>query len=186
VRRWPAIAAVLSLALIPVVARADSGVDPHASSPAGAVYEIPLQTARQDAAPHRHSGNGHAGGGTVGGTPGGGGSGGGGTDPQGSEIKSENGYGASSKVPGLSTAGAQEVSDHSPGSASAPKAVAATAGAARPTVAAANASAPATPTAPSAGASFGLIILIVLGGVAAGLVAAQAVRRALGGHPDTG
>ena len=36
VRRWPAIAALLSLALIPVVARADSGVDPHASSPAGA------------------------------------------------------------------------------------------------------------------------------------------------------
>jgi hypothetical protein len=49
--------------------------DPNANSPAGAIYSIPLDNARQDAAPHGHAG-GIAGGGS--GPGGGGGLGGGG------------------------------------------------------------------------------------------------------------
>ena len=48
--------------------------DPSASSPAGVVYSIPLDSARQDASPHGHGGSGGSSGG--GGGIGGGGSGG--------------------------------------------------------------------------------------------------------------
>jgi hypothetical protein len=165
--------------------QADDGVDPHASSPAGAVYEIPLETARRDAAPHKKAsqqdGSGQSGqsgsGGAGGGTPGGGASGGGGVLPQNSAIKSENGFGSSSHVPGLAAAKkgakASAASATSAGSAgsSGPQGL--------PAVRAADGGIdPAD--APSTGGSYGLVILIVLGGAAAGLVAATAVRRALG------
>jgi hypothetical protein len=58
--------------------------DPHANSPAGVIYSIPLDNARQDAAPHSHAvvppggggGTGSGGTGGGGGTAGGGGTGG--------------------------------------------------------------------------------------------------------------
>lgn len=120
-------------------------VDPQANSPAGTIYAIPLDTARQDAAPHRRRGSsggsksnskagvlgavGSGGSGGSGGASGGGGSGGSGGSgasggassaggsgggssggsssvlvpggQPGSLIHSSNGFGSSSKVPGL-------------------------------------------------------------------------------------
>jgi hypothetical protein len=123
--------------------------DPKASSPAGTVYEIPLDAARSDAAPHRRASGGGATGGGGGGAGSSGGSSSGGsgsagapgsagssaasgrsgaagssatgssaaggssaasggpasaTDP-GSFVHSENGFGASSQVPGLGRSG---------------------------------------------------------------------------------
>ena len=118
--------------------------DPQASSPAGVIYQIPLDTGRRDAAPvlpagRRRSGSSSQGGGATGGGPGGGGpsrggpgggspSGGGpsggagqsgpangerassevpaggGTPSDPSSIHSENGFGSSSAVPGVSPA----------------------------------------------------------------------------------
>jgi hypothetical protein len=113
-------------------------VDPQANSPAGTIYAIPLDSARQDAAPHRRasshrshhsatgaigsagSGGGGSSTGTGTGTGGGGGSAGGtgvasstgggaggssvvlvpGGQP-GSLVHSGNGFGSSSRVPGL-------------------------------------------------------------------------------------
>ncbi len=62
--------------------------DPSANSPAGVVYEIPLDSARQDAAPHKlisgtGSGTGSGGGSGGGGSAGGGGAGGAGGPPGG-------------------------------------------------------------------------------------------------------
>src|SRR3954451_6492010 len=94
--------AIITALTVPVVVLADSRVDPQASSPAGAVYEIPLQTARDFGSP----GGGGGGGAT------GGGSGGGGVLPKGSAIKSENGYGSSSQVPGLSASKAKAAASH--------------------------------------------------------------------------
>jgi hypothetical protein len=185
----------LAVFLVPVAVHADDGVDPHASSPAGKVYEIPLETARRDAAPHRKSstrdsggqtgqsgssgsgGTGGGGGATGGGSPGGGASGGGGELPQGSAIKSENGFGSSSQVPGLSAAQAKA----SAGKAKAASAAAAgTGGTAAVQATRASDTAANPDDAPSTGGSYGLILLIVLGGAAAGLAAATAVRRVLG------
>ena len=61
----------------PVIASppAKQATDPNAHSPAGVVYSIPLDTARQDAAPH-HRASGNAGGASGGGGSPGGGSGG--------------------------------------------------------------------------------------------------------------
>ena len=68
--------------------------DPQASSPAGVIYQIPLDSARRNAAPvvsvGSRSGS-HGGGQGVTGAAG---------DP--SSIHSENGFGSSSQVPGLS------------------------------------------------------------------------------------
>jgi hypothetical protein len=82
----------LLLALVPTAsARAQTG-DPAAGTPSGVIYEIPLDNARLDAAPvRRKSGSGQgsardrAEGGTV------------------SPIRSENGFGSSSTVPGAAT-----------------------------------------------------------------------------------
>jgi hypothetical protein len=111
--------------------------DPKASSPAGVIYQIPLDSGRRDAAPvlpvgSRHDGPG--GGAAGGGSGSGGGSGpsgtgkgvssggsshevaggaqsasataaeGGGTPNNPSSIHSENGFGSSSQVPGVSPA----------------------------------------------------------------------------------
>ena len=59
--------------------------DPSAGSPAGVIYQIPLDNARRDAAPVLHVG-----------------SQGGSGDP--SSIHSENGFGSSSHVPGVTPA----------------------------------------------------------------------------------
>lgn len=76
------------LVLLPAAAQAQDPADndPSADSPAGSVYEIPLERARRDAAP--------------------GGGGGRGSD-EGSEspIRSENGFGSSSTVPAGAPAG---------------------------------------------------------------------------------
>ncbi len=66
--------------------------DPSAESPAGVIYQIPLDNARREAAPVLHVGS-HGGGGT---------SGPGSSDP--SSIHSENGFGSASNVPGVSPA----------------------------------------------------------------------------------
>jgi hypothetical protein len=87
-------------------------VDPPGDSPAGKVYELPLDSARNDAAPKRPSkrkedspsnatgtgsgGDSGTGAGTIG-TGSGGDSGGGGPT---SAIRSENGFGSSDAVPG--------------------------------------------------------------------------------------
>jgi hypothetical protein len=78
----------LALAVVsPASAAAQSG-DPAQDSPSGVIYEIPLDDARQDAAPGRGSGGGASAGseGAQGGTV--------------SSIHSENGFGSSSTVPG--------------------------------------------------------------------------------------
>jgi hypothetical protein len=83
------LAAVLAVAALPAAARAQSpgANDPEAGSPSGAIYEIPLDTARGDAAP-RSGGSGDAA------PPAGG------TGAPDSPIRSENGFGSSSQVPG--------------------------------------------------------------------------------------
>jgi hypothetical protein len=76
--------AALSVALaLPASASAQSG-DPAEGSPSGVIYEIPLDNARKDAAPTRKTSGGQ-GGGTV------------------SPIRSENGFGSSSTVPGAAS-----------------------------------------------------------------------------------
>jgi len=88
------------VALVPAAspAVAQTG-DPAAGSPSGVIYEIPLDNARLDAAPRRRGGNG----GGSGGDGSGDGQGTAGSESQGgtvSPIRSENGFGSSSTVPG--------------------------------------------------------------------------------------
>jgi len=82
-------------------ARNDHAVqtDPNANSPAGVIYQIPLNSARRSAAPVLPAGS-HGGG--PGGGGGGAGSAAGSKDP--SSIHSENGFGSSSSVPGVNPA----------------------------------------------------------------------------------
>jgi hypothetical protein len=90
----------------PAPAVGQSG-DPEQGSPSGVIYEIPLDNARRDAAPKGGAGSGKNGGGQSGGQAGG--SNGGGSDSSGvrtangtiSPIRSENGFGSSSTVPGV-------------------------------------------------------------------------------------
>lgn len=119
--------------------------DPGANSPAGVIYQIPLDSGRRDAAPvlpvgSRPGGGGGASGsggasvgatGTGSGASGAGASGaksasaatpsGGGTPSNPSSIHSENGFGSSSQVPGVSRAalvtGAGVPATSTPGSA---------------------------------------------------------------------
>jgi hypothetical protein len=166
--------------------------DPQAGSPAGVMYQIPLDTGRRDAAPvlpvgrqHASSSGGSPGatGGPGGGPPGGSGTGaggsgsgsggqgasgsgngagasaaerspGGGTPSDPSSIHSENGFGSSSQVPGVS-----------------PAAVRTGAG-----VAAAH-------TAGSTLPSYLLMGLIGVAAVAVGLMASRATRHPGGPHP---
>ncbi len=84
--------------------------DPRANSPAGVIYQIPLDNARRDAAPVLPGGS-HGGPRSPGGSGGSGGP---------SSIHSENGFGSSSHVPGVSAAalriGAGVPAAHTPGS----------------------------------------------------------------------
>jgi hypothetical protein len=89
------------LAGVPAGAQAADPIEPRSGSPAGYVYEIPLEGARRDAAPRKPAT------GKPVTTP----SGGGGTstapaapDPDRAAIHSENGFGSSSVVPGAAAA----------------------------------------------------------------------------------
>lgn len=200
VRRSSAIAAILATLVFPIAVEANSQTDSHASSPAGAVYEIPLQTARGDAAPKHPASTQHTGqqspggGGGFGGSAGSGGSGGSGGSAgsggsggsagssaagSGNEpgvlpagIKTENGFGSSSKVPGLVTGGGAGTSAGAGGG-----------GSSGSSIARLNARPVAVPATPSAAASYALIVLIVLGGAGVGVAAATAIRRTLRSAP---
>ena len=101
---WLVVAIWLMAAITPAVAKPprSQATDPGAGSPAGAIYAIPLDTARQDAAPHGHHGagvggnGGSSGGGGTGATGGGGtgGAGGGGTGSGGSAGGGSGGSGS--------------------------------------------------------------------------------------------
>jgi hypothetical protein len=81
---------VLVLALVPSGLASAQADDPEADSPSGVIYEIPLDNARKDAAP-TGPGDGTAGAGAQGGSA--------------SPIRSENGFGSSSTVPGAVAGG---------------------------------------------------------------------------------
>jgi hypothetical protein len=79
--------------------------DPPAGSPSGAIYQLPLEKGRADAAPKGSGGTGAPAGVPPGGGSGGsGGAGQAGSDgaAEGSFYRSENNFGSSSKVPGVS------------------------------------------------------------------------------------
>lgn len=92
-------AALLCALLLHAPAAYGAAGDPSTGSPAGAVYVLPLEQGRSDAAPKGGLLLPGAGGG--GGGPGGG-AGGGGE----SLYRSENNFGSSSRVPGLAAVGA--------------------------------------------------------------------------------
>jgi len=80
---------------VPTAAARESNAvktDPRAKSPAGVIYQIPLNSARRSAAPVLPAGSR------------GGGPGGGGASQNPSSVHSENGFGSSSSVPGVSPA----------------------------------------------------------------------------------
>ena len=86
----------LILALAPSGAAAQSHAapsDPEANSPSGAVYELPLDRARKDAAPRRGGGGNRSNGQGSGGDP----------ARSDTSIRSENNFGSSSQVPGVSS-----------------------------------------------------------------------------------
>jgi hypothetical protein len=144
--------------------------DPEAGSPAGVIYQIPLNSARRDAAPvlpvgsqSKDTGGGIPGSGGSSGSSGasGGASGGGsshsassdsaeggGTPSNPSSIHSENGFGSSSQVPGLSSAELRT---------GAGVAAASTAGSTLPT--------------------YLLVALVVAAAIASGLLSARLTRR---------
>jgi hypothetical protein len=76
--------------------------DPPSGSPAGAVYELPLERGRADGAPKGGGGTAAGGGDSVGATADGGGAAAG---EDGSLYRTENNFGSSSEVPGLAAAG---------------------------------------------------------------------------------
>ena len=151
--------------------------DPKANSPAGVIYQIPLDSGRRDAAPvlpvgsrpggsgggGGSAGSGSGGGGSDGSHPSGGGSqapvGGaqsasavvassGGTPSNPSSIHSENGFGSSSQVPGVSRAALQT-----------------------------GAGVPATRTPGSALPTYLLVGLVAAAAIAAGVLTTGAMRR---------
>jgi hypothetical protein len=97
---------LLAASLHPSTAYSAPG-DPPTGSPAGAVYQLPLEQGRSDAAPKGGGGTGatadEGGSGSAAGTAGGSGSGGAGES--GSLYRTENNFGSSSHVPGVATAG---------------------------------------------------------------------------------
>jgi hypothetical protein len=99
--------------VVPAFARggAIQATDPSANSPAGVVYSIPLDSARQDASPHGHGGGSHSGG--AGGT--GSGSGGSGSGGSGSGVSDSGGSGGSAAA----TSGSGSTGSGSAGSGSA-------------------------------------------------------------------
>lgn len=174
-------ALVFALAIGAQTAAAESNgvvqrTDPKAASPAGVIYQIPLDSGRRDAAPvlpvgsqGKGSGGGAFGvGSSSGGGPGGGpgpsaGGGarqlaggtqsasaaeGGGTPNNPSSIHSENGFGSSSQVPGLSRTALQT-----------------------------GAGVAATSTAGSTLPTYLLIVLVAAAAIVAGVLSAKSTRR---------
>lgn len=99
---------LLAASLHPPTAYSAPG-DPPSGSPAGAVYQLPLEQGRSDAAPKGNGGTGAEPGGSGGGTAGSGAAGAGsaseGTGESSSLYRSENNFGSSSRVPGVAAAG---------------------------------------------------------------------------------
>jgi hypothetical protein len=88
---------------------AQTKTDPDADSPAAAQYQLPLDAARKDAAPRPSGGSKSKRGAAATGGDSGDGSGGGtppanGNSTSPSTLRSENGFGSSSKVPGVADA----------------------------------------------------------------------------------
>jgi hypothetical protein len=114
------LALIVVVCAVPSYAKAAStqATDPAANSPAGVVYAIPLDSARQDAAPHfmsRHSSGGSAGeGGASGGPPGGGGGSG---SAGGSAATSSSGHAGSQ--PAATAAGVDGGGSHADGQSTA-------------------------------------------------------------------
>jgi hypothetical protein len=103
--RHAVVVAALVVAALPTGASAQTD-DPAQGSPSGVIYEIPLDNARRDAAPGRGGGDSRAEADpqTTGGTV--------------SPIRSENGFGSSSTVPGAATASSGGGSDDESGGGS--------------------------------------------------------------------
>ncbi len=93
---------LLAASLHPPTAYAAPG-DPPSGSPAGAVYQLPLEQGRSDAAPKGSGGTGSGSSGGESAAGGGGSAGGGASQPgeTGSLYRSENNFGSSSRVPGV-------------------------------------------------------------------------------------
>lgn len=99
---------LVSLLLLPATLHSPTAYsaagDPPSGSPAGAVYQLPLEQGRSDAAPKGSGGTGAVPSGGGGGNEGGGG---GGAEPSdsGSLYRTENNFGSSSHVPGVASTG---------------------------------------------------------------------------------
>jgi hypothetical protein len=93
---------LLAASLHPPTAYSAPG-DPPSGSPAGAVYQLPLEQGRSDAAPKGSGGTGTEAGGGGGGA--GSGSASGQAGESGSLYRSENNFGSSSRVPGVAATG---------------------------------------------------------------------------------
>jgi hypothetical protein len=110
-----------SLLLLPASLHAPTAYaapgDPPSGSPAGAVYQLPLEQGRSDAAPKGSGGTGVTGGegGTGGGANSSNGSGTASAGEAGSLYRSENNFGSSSHVPGVASTGGASPGGGSPG-----------------------------------------------------------------------
>lgn len=156
--------------------------DPPSGSPAGAVYQLPLEQGRSDAAPK-------GGGGTAATTTGGeagasgggetaGSAGGAGTSESGSLYRTENNFGSSSHVPGVASTGSPTGGSGGPGTAGG-GAGAAAGGAAGAAIAGGAVAAETADTGnTSVGAGIVLIAAIALLAVAVGVLSRRFRRRA--------
>jgi hypothetical protein len=151
--------------LLPAGARAQSSSDPEATSPSGTIYEIPLDKARQQAAPQ---------GAPQGSPSGGGGSGSGVASSQdGSTYRSENNFGSSNEVPGASGESRSGASSN-PSSRSKSRSRDQLADASAPPKAAAD---PASSDEPSGGGVVLLLVLLLAVALATVALAIKARRR---------
>ena len=134
--------------------------DPQAESPAGTVYEIPLDDGREDGAPRERAPRAQDPGPSsdLGGAP----TGDGGDSP----IRSENNFGSSSRVPGVAGPAASSERPAAGGSDRAASVAPLSA-----------ASAPIEDGAPSSALTMSLLALIAVVGIAVGTGAARARRR---------
>jgi hypothetical protein len=165
--RFLGITSLLSLifAVAPGAVAAQSGAvpsDPDANSPSGVVYELPLDQARKDAAPRKTAGAKHAA-----------------RDPARSQIaiRSENNFGSSSRVPGVSGhkrrhSGAAAASGGSGSGGSG--------GDGKAAGLAAHAASPASASGPSDGVVVPLVICLLAVGAAIGVFAGHRTLRRRG------